>query len=248
MRPPEWLPVESGESDTEVFRRADGTAYAKIAPAHGVEELRAERDRVLWLAGTGMPGAQVLDWSESDDGARLVTSAVPGVPAIDLPVEKRQRALPAISAALRTLHELPDCPFTRPLSEVVDQAADVVRRGAVNPDFLRDEDRQYRPEQLLQRVKDEQPYAEKTAELVVCHGDACLPNILLDPETLELTGFIDLGRLGLADRYSDLALMVTQLLDEWDLPADAFLREYGLEEPDQRRLAFYLQLDPLTWG
>jgi streptomycin 3"-kinase len=146
------------------------------------------------------------------------------------------------------LHALRDCPFSRPIGEVVDQAADVVRRGAVNPDFLNDEWRKERPETLLERVKAEQPYAEKVADLVVCHGDACLPNVLLDPETLELTGFIDVGRLGLADRYTDLALITAQLLDEWDLPADAFLREYGLGEPDQRRLDFYLLLDPLTWG
>jgi streptomycin 3"-kinase len=118
----------------------------------------------------------------------------------------------------------------------------------VNSDFLREESRHERPEQLLQRVRSEQPYAEKVAELVVCHGDACLPNVLLDPDTLGLTGLIDLGRLGWADRYSDLALTSVQLLDEWDLPPDRFLREYGLEKPDQRRLDFYLLLDPLTWG
>jgi streptomycin 3"-kinase len=158
-----------------------------------------------------------------------------------------------LSAAFRALHELTDCPFSRPLSEVVEQAADVVRRGAVNPQFLREEVHAERPEILLERIRAEQPYAEKVADLVVCHGDACLPNVLLDPETLEVTGFIDLGRLGVADRYADLALTTVQLLDEWDLPADAFLREYslrgyGLEEPDQRRLDFYLLLDPLTWG
>lgn len=249
MLPPgEWEPVDSGESDTDVFRRSDGTAYAKRAPVHGIGELRGERDRVIWLASTGFPGAQVLDWIETDEGACLVTSAVPGVAAIDLPPEKRQGALSALSAAFRALHALPGCPFSRPLSEVVEQAADVVRRGAVNPDFLGERQRHRRPEDLLQQVRDEQPYAEKVADLVVCHGDACLPNVLVDPDTLELTGLIDLGRLGIADRYTDLALTTTQLLDEWDLPADEFLREYGLEEPDQRRLDFYLLLDPLTWG
>jgi streptomycin 3"-kinase len=244
----EWVPVASGESETDVFRRSDGTAYAKCAPARGIEELREERDRVRWLASTGIRGAEVLDWIEFGEGACLVTSAVPGVPAADLPPEKRQEALSALATAFRALHALPDCPFARPIGEIVDQAADVVRRGAVNPDFLNDDWRKEPPETLLERVKAEQPYAEKVADLVVCHGDACLPNVLLDPDTLELTGFIDVGRLGLADRYTDLALITAQLLDEWDLPADAFLREYGLGEPDQRRLDFYLLLDPLTWG
>ncbi|MGC4941594.1 phosphotransferase [Kribbella sp. DT2] len=244
----EWAPAGSGESDAEVFRRSDGTAYAKCAPAHGIVDLRGERDRVKWLSSTGIPSAEVLDWVAGPDGACLVTTAVPGVAAADLPPEKRQKALSPLAAAFRALHEVADCPFTRPLGEVVDQAADVVRRGAVNPDFLNDAWRKLRPETLLERIKAEQPYAEQVAELVVCHGDACLPNVLLDPETLEVTGFIDLGRLGLADRYADLALTTAQLLDEWDLPADEFLRGYGLEEPDRRRLDFYLLLDPLTWG
>ncbi|ADB32381.1 Antimicrobial 3''-kinase [Kribbella flavida DSM 17836] len=245
-----WEPAGSGESDTEVFRRGDGAVYAKCAALRGIEELRAERDRVVWLSGTGIPGAEVADWIETDDGACLLTTAVPGIAAVDLPPSSRLKAVEVLAEALRGLHELADCPFTRPLAEVVAQATDVVRRGAVNPDFLTDEWRRERPEDLLAQIQADRPYADAQAahDLVVCHGDPCLPNVLLDPGTLEITGFIDVGRLGLADRYADLALTTAQLGDEWDLDPASFHAAYGLDAPDQRRLVFYRLLDSLSWG
>jgi len=248
----DWEPVDTGESDAKVFRRSDGAVYAKYAAADGIDQLRDERDRIAWLGTTGIPGTDVVDFAESTDGAYLLTTAVPGVTGIDLPRNTHEKALHRLAAALRSLHELnpADCPFTRPVTTVLDEAADVVRRGAVNPQFLNDEWRRQRPEDLLDQLRAELPYAQLHApdDLVVCHGDPCLPNVFFDPDSLEVTGFIDLGRLGVADRYADLALTTAQLSNEWGLDPAAFLSAYGLADPDVRRLAFYLLLDPLTWG
>src|SRR5205807_5569978 len=41
-------------------------------------------------------------------------------------------------------------------------------------------------------------------KLVVCHGDACAPNTLLDHNG-HWTGHVDFGLLGIADRWADLA-------------------------------------------
>lgn len=248
----EWSPVGTGESDAEVFRRSDGSAYAKVGP---VDDLRAERDRVAWLSGTGLPGATVLDWTESGATGCLITSAVPGVPASALPPAAWPAALDAFARTLRDLHSLPpkSCPFSHRVATMFARAEDVVSRGAVNPAFLRPEDQATPPDQLLDALRPSLPrIAEhELDDLVVCHGDACLPNLLIDPDTLTCTGLIDLGRLGVADRYADLALACTQVDDEWPTspPGSArLLAGYGLPDPDQDRLAFYLALDPLTWG
>ncbi|MEV6413521.1 aminoglycoside 3'-phosphotransferase [Kribbella sp. NPDC051718] len=239
-----WEPVGGGESATEVYRR--GNIFAKCCDVSGVKELAAERDRVEWLAGTSVPGAQLLDWIEWTEGAALLTSAVSGVAAVELPWS--EKLVSSFAGALRAVHSLPveDCPFPRPLSEVIAVADDVVHRGAVNPDFLRDDWRTVAPEELLARVHAAQD--EMAVDLVVCHGDACLPNFLFDPDTLECTGVIDVGRLGVADRYTDLALVPAQLDDVWSVDASGFFAAYGLPEPDAARLEFYLLLDPLTWG
>lgn len=248
LKPPGegWTVVDIGESDASVYRRGD--AYAKCCDASGVADLTAERDRIRWLSGTGFPTATVLDWSESSDGAFMITSAVPGISGDQLPPSAYERAMRSLGRALRDLHALQGCPFDRPLGDVIATAADVVRRGAVNPQFLTDEWRKLRPEDLLAEVVAERPYIESVLEPAVCHGDACLPNVFFDPETLQVTGLIDLGRLGVADRYFDLALAAVQLHDEWSADPSPFFQAYGLPDPDRRRLHFHHLLDPLTWG
>ena len=42
-------------------------------------------------------------------------------------------------------------------------------------------------------------------DLVVCHGDYCFPNVLLD-DAGAITGFLDLGELAVADRWWDVAV------------------------------------------
>ncbi|MGH8894746.1 MAG: phosphotransferase [Actinomycetes bacterium] len=85
-------------------------------------------------------------------------------------------------------------------------------------------------------------------------SDACLPNLLIDPETLDCVGVVDLGRLGVADRYLDLSLLTLTIGGAGTYPqftasdAGTFLRAYGVDDPDQDRLAFYHVLDALSWG
>ncbi|BEP69577.1 MULTISPECIES: APH(3'') family aminoglycoside O-phosphotransferase [unclassified Variovorax] len=253
-----WTPASEGESGDAVFRRSDGAAFAKVSLGAGAAQLDEERRRTEWLAPYGVGSARVLDWRATPEGACLVTAAVPGVPASDLPAAELLRAWPSMARRLRALHEIPagECPFARPLSAMFDRAADVVARGAVNPEFL-DADQQDVPPPLLLaplRADLQHRLAQEAQDRVVCHGDACLPNFLIDPQTLQCTGLIDVGRLGTADRYVDLSLLLGNARESWRDAADAraahalLFAQLGIDVPDDGRLDFYLRLDPLTWG
>ncbi len=110
------------------------------------------------------------------------------------------------------------------------------------------------PAQILEQIEAELPVrlAQERAQLVVCHGDLCLPNILVDPTTGQVKGLIDLGRLGTADPYGDIALVLATARQTWTDEAMArrtdqeFAGIYGTEL-DRERQDFYLRLDPLTW-
>lgn len=70
---------------------------------------------------------------------------------------------------------------------------------------------------------------------VVCHGDACNPNFLLD-EAGHCVGYVDLGRLGVGDRWADLAPALLSL--GWDFGEGwepAFLDAYGVERDAGKR-------------
>ncbi|MFH8617416.1 APH(3'') family aminoglycoside O-phosphotransferase [Streptomyces sp. NPDC017979] len=254
-----WEPVTGGESGAVVLRSADGTQYAKCVPATepDVRELAAERDRVAWLAEQGVSGPRVLDWRETETAAALVTSAVPGVPADQVPAADLWTAWRPIIDAVRQLHELPvaRCPFDRDLTAMFAAARSVVARGAVNPDFLPPEQREVPGTDLLALLTPQldERLAQEAADPVVCHGDLCLPNIVLDPDTLRVSGFIDLGRLGRGDRYADIALLLANSRETWPdedrarAADEVFAEQYGIEL-DRDRQRFYLHLDPLTWG
>ena len=77
--------------------------------------------------------------------------------------------------------------------------------------------------------------------LVVCHGDACAPNTLIDDDG-RCRGHVDLGDLGVADRWADLAVATLSLswnyAGEWE---DELFDAYGVD-PDPERIDFYRRL------
>lgn len=171
------MPVRGGESGDFVFRRGDGHAFAKIAPASRRGELAGERDRLIWLKGRGVACPEVINWQEEQEGACLVITAIPGVPAADLSGADLLKAWPSMGQQLGAVHSLSvdQCPFERRLSRMFGRAVDVVSRNAVNPDFLPDEDKST-PQLDLGSCRTRATGAARPerTDMVVCHGDpAC---------------------------------------------------------------------------
>lgn len=248
----DWKAVTVGRTDAVVRRSPDGRAYAKTASGEARDELVDERDRLAWLATTELPAAEVVEWVDDGETATLTTTALPGVPLSDLPASAADGAAGSLGAFLRRLHATSRdaCPFERWLPTTTARARIRVDQGLVEADDFDDVRRGHRVEDAHELLISQRPRAERleTADLVVCHGDACLPNFLADPETLEITGMVDVGRLGLADRHLDLALATRSMSDTGLNPAfgtaaaDALLAAYG-GPVDPWRLDFYRLLD-----
>jgi kanamycin kinase len=187
----------------------------------------------------------VLSEGSDQNVAWLVTRALPGRDATDPPLTKDPKALVSILArGLRRFHEAPVemCPFDFRLGPALAHVRLRLDAGKIEPD--RDFHQEFstlsagEAVALLERTR---PGAE---DLVVCHGDYCLPNILVEHGVA--TGFVDLGELGVADRWWDLAVASWSVT--WNLGPGyegLFLREYGAE-PDPDRLEFYRLLYDLV--
>lgn len=73
---------------------------------------------------------------------------------------------------------------------------------------------------------------------VVLHGDACAPNTLVAPDG-RFAGHVDLGDLGVGDRWADLAIAAMSL--DWNYGEgwhDVFYDAYGIER-DEERIRYY---------
>jgi aminoglycoside phosphotransferase len=247
-----WEQVSTGRSSADVRRSPDGAAYAKSGSGIVRKDLLAERDRLEWLAGTDLPSPRILDWVDDGERATLTMSAVPGVAMSDLPAPSVPGAVRSLGHFLTRLHAVTreSCPFERWLAVTVPVARVRVDQGLVDEDDFDDERDGRSAGELLAELVGGRPRAEELelGDLVVCHGDACLPNFLVDPESLAVTGMIDVHRLGIADRHLDLALATRSISDTTLNPAygapaaEALLTAYGLAA-DQWRLDFYCLLD-----
>lgn len=211
---PVWRNVLGGL--TFRLRGAGGDRYVKWV-AHGTPELDlgAEAERLSWAAAF-TPVPRVLGAGSDASGSWLMTAALPGRSAVDpYWLARPDEAARAIGAGLRALHDtLPvdECPFAW-------SAADRVAR-------------------LDPAVRDQVADVPDVDRLVVCHGDACAPNTLLGDDG-RWTGHVDLGSLGVADRWADLAVASASL--GWNYGPghdDAFFDAYGVE-PDTERVAYY---------
>jgi len=214
--------------------------HAAVAGAH-VETLFGEKERLRWLANR-VPVPSVVAYHRAPDAEYLVMTRVRGIDMSheDAKLHARRNA-ELLARALRELHALPirDCPFDMTLRTRLAAARERVVTGRVDEtDF--DEERAGRTAlELFNEAVRTRPEQE---DLVVTHGDACLPNVIVQGEFVE--GFIDVGRAGIADRHADLALAVRDLqADYGEASAQHFLDTYGRGLVSEHKLHYYQLLD-----
>ncbi len=236
-------PQTIGCSEAAVYRlEAHGrpTLFVKAEPVGPLCELPGEAARLRWLAGQGIACPRVLAEAEEAQCCWLLMSAVAGRDLASSTDLAPGQIVTIAAEALRGLHALAahTCPFDHGLRPRIALARTRMDAGLVDEEDFDDERRGRSAADLFNDLLSSCPEGE---DLVVTHGDACLPNLLVQDG--RFTGFVDCGRLGVADRHQDLALaswsIRHNLGEDWVEP---FLRHYGgTVDPD--RLAFYRLLD-----
>jgi kanamycin kinase len=188
--------------------------FAKWAPAEAGLDLAAERDRLDWI-GHRFPVPEVIDYGSDSSGEYLVTIAIEGTSAVsERWTGNPEKAVWAAGSALRAFHDsLPveSCPFDWSVSS--------------------------RAITRVTRV----PEAPEVDRLVVCHGDACVPNTLIG-DNGGFVALVDFGSLGVADRWADIA--VGAMSTEWNYGpgwTSDYLAAYGIDD-DPERAAYYRDL------
>jgi kanamycin kinase len=196
------------------FRIGAGAEFVKV----GNTDAAAEARRLRW-AGRFTAVPQVIGLGCDEAGGWLHTAGLPGESAVDRRWVARPRdAARAIGAGLRMLHDrLPvdECPFEWSVAARLAELPADRRTGLEEP-----------------------PPIER---LVVCHGDACAPNTLIDKQG-RCCGHVDFGALGIADRWADLAVATLSLgwnySGQWE---GELFDAYGVA-PDAARIDYYRRL------
>ena len=239
-----WTRITIGESLSDIFclnRSGHAALYLKIAPmAHWMELLR-EKKRLDWLQGR-LPVPDVVGYETDDRNEYLLLTPLPGRHVATLTVEElNEKIVHLLATGLRAIHAIPihDCPFDMTLDREIERARHNVVSGLVDEADFDGTRLGCSAAELFEELFSKRPADE---DLVFTHGDYCLPNVMIDRD--EVSGFVDWGRAGVADRYKDIALVVRSL--ERNTGEDltlAFFEAYGLSSPDPDKVEYYKLLD-----
>lgn len=235
-------PVWRNQAGGVTFFVPAGRQYIKWSPAGGID-LEVEADRLRWArtalqaapdAGIAVP--QLISHGSDPDGSWLVTAAIPARSAVD----SHWLARPAVAAAaigsgLRRWHDLPSverCPYSWSLADRLTYIRSEARR--YDPRNWHSDHQHLSVRDALNELAD----PPEVDRLVVCHGDACSPNTLID-DSGRARALVDLGSVGVADRWADLAIATWSVGWSYGPGFDGVLLDaYGID-PDPRRTAYY---------
>jgi len=217
--------------------------YVKIAQLDYRPSLADEAERVRWAA-QHLSVPEVLEAGRDDRVQWMLTNALPGVDATNEHLRAEpERLVRLLARGLRQIHRAPtaDCAFDFRLDRALAHVRRRIDSNELDSRGFNTEHRHLTPAEALAILERDRP---QTEEVVLCHGDYCFPNILI--EDWSITGFVDLGELALADRWYDLAVgtwtTIWNLGPGWE---ETFLRAYGIE-PDWTRIRYYRLLYDLA--
>lgn len=204
-----------------------------------------------WLDGR-LPAPRVVHFETDGEKEYLLMTRIPGKMACDQAyLAQPELLLSLLAEALHMLWQVDwtDCPQSRSLENELRHARYSLENGLV--DFSRCEPETFgpggfkSPEALLLWLESNKPPLDPAFS----HGDCCLPNIFFSGS--KVSGFIDLGDAGIADKWRDLSMCFRSLKHNTDgtygftIPGfrPERLFDYLGIPPDWDKMGYYLLLD-----
>lgn len=217
------------------------------------EESENHLAMLRWLEGK-IPAPRVIESVEVDGFRWTLMTRISG----EMSCAEQWRSDPGrlvrvLAEAMRLLWtvDVSGCPVDQSAEAKLKRAKTIVEKGLVDMDLVDPETFGEKgfpsPAALLQWLQEHEPEPDP----VLSHGDYCLPNIFL--EDWKFSGFLDLGRSGVGDRWNDIAICWRSLRDNFGghygeavegFDPDSLFDALGVEK-DEEKLRYYLLMDEL---
>jgi len=217
--------------------RCEPVRFLKVVQSGHYPTALDEADRLRW-ARAYLPVPEVIESGSDGTVDWLITVELAGVDASRHRLKADPVRLVSILArglaAFHAAASVSACPYDFRVATSIAHVRRRVRLGIANHDDLHPEHAHLTLDAALAELERLAPASE---DLVVCHGDYCFPNVLLDGQG-RLTGYVDLGELAVADRWWDVT--VGAWSTTWNVGPGwehLFYESYGIE-PDEQRIAF----------
>ena len=217
------------------------------------EESENHLAMLLWL-DEKVPAPRVLQTVQRDGFRWTLMTRISGEMACaDSYRADPHRLVRVLADAMKSLWsvDVSCCPVDQSPKAKLERARAIVEKGAVNMELVDPETFGEKgfpsPAALLSWLESHAPDFEP----VLTHGDFCLPNVFL--EDWKFSGFLDLGRSGVGDKWTDIALLWRTLRDNFGghygeaVPGfhpDELFEALGIEK-DEEKPHYYLLMDEL---
>lgn len=223
-----------------------------------IEEHDAKIDRTVqmmqWLEGK-LPVPTVICYEIFENKSYLLMSRMNGEMSCEkYYLERPQELTKLLADGLKILWEIDisDCPYQRELDAELAEAKERVERNLVDISDTQPEtfgpNGFESPSHLLKWLEENKPELEP----VFSHGDYCLQNVMLKDG--KVSGFIDIGTAGVADKWRDIALCYRSLKNNFDgtyggriyedFNPEILFEKLGIE-PNWEKIKYYMLLDEL---
>lgn len=240
-----WEKSTIGWSKSDVFKlkhKTKKTLYLKVNNLDLDVNFHHEYKILCWLKNK-LPVPDVICYEKTATHEFILMTEIEGSVAFEVYSKTDiETNLTILAKSLQMLHsiDIEDCPVEIPLINLFETAEQNLRKNLVKKENFDSRWKNRDPFELLDELKKQAP---EKLDLVLTHGDYCLPNIIIKDG--KLSGFIDLGTAGINDRYFDLAAATWSIGynfgSKW---VPYFFKEYGIEENeiDWERIHFYQKL------